>query len=123
MKRFVLFGLASLLAAPTLAHAQRVSPMKAGTFGQICTHSKSLGLCDAYLSGMIDAGTLSKINDTNQGDADAPAGFCVPTSETTPAIRAKVVSWLKQHSDALPNPLGEVVFKALQDAYPCGAKK
>ena len=123
MKRLVLLGLGGMLAAPTLAHAQRISPMKAGTFGQICTQPAKVGVCDAYLSGMIDAGTLSKINDTNQGDAKAPAGFCVPASETTPAIRAKVVSWLKQHSDALGKPVGESVFLALHDAYPCGEKK
>ncbi|MCX2560395.1 Rap1a/Tai family immunity protein [Acetobacter farinalis] len=123
MKRLALIALGGALLAPTLAHAQRISPMQTGNFVRICTRAAGASLCDAYITGVADAVALSKINDRNEGDPAAPAGFCVPTSENGAAMRVKVMAWLKDHSDAMSKPVGESVFKALHDSYPCSAKK
>lgn len=126
MNRFLCSGLTAVLAAglfvASAAEAQRVSPMRAGNFGRICSRAASVQTCDAYISGMADAGALAKVNDRNQGDAKAPAGFCIPQAETGTAMRGKVVSWLKEHKDVLEKPVGEAVFMALHDAYPCAAE-
>ncbi len=123
MKRLALIALAGVLAAPGLAHAQRLAPMKAGAFGKMCSSASGRTACDAYLSGLTDGVTLAKINGRNEGDANAPAGFCVPATENIAAMRAKVLTWLKAHSDSLGKPVGESVFVALHDSYPCDVKK
>lgn len=124
MKRFALIALgASVLAPISMAHAQRVSPLQTGNFARICSKPAGASICDAYITGVADAGALAKINDRNEGDASAPAGFCVPTTESAAAMRSKVVGWLKNHSDSLSKPVGESVFRALHDSYPCSAKK
>lgn len=123
MKRLALIVLAGVLAVPTVAHAQRLAPMKAGALGKMCSSSASRTACDAYLSGLTDGVTLAQINAHNTGDASAPTGFCVPASEDIAAIRTKVLTWLKAHSDSLGKPVGESVFTALHDSYPCDVKK
>lgn len=123
MSRSSVFSSAFLLAVGLLAAdaamAQRVSPMTVGNFGRICSRPAGASVCDAYISGLADAGTLAKINDRNEGDPNAPAGFCVPQAETGVAMRGKVVSWLKAHKDTWQKPVGEGVFMALHDSYPC----
>nr|WP_298798854.1 Rap1a/Tai family immunity protein [uncultured Acetobacter sp.] len=123
MKRFALIALGGALLAPTLAHAQRISPMQTGNFLRLCTRAAGATVCDAYITGMADAVSLSKINDRNEGDSSAPAGFCVPTSENGAAMRVKVLAWMKTNSEAMSKPVGESVFKALHDSYPCSVKK
>ncbi|QEO18319.1 Rap1a/Tai family immunity protein [Acetobacter vaccinii] len=123
MKRLALLCLGVAICAPGLAQAQRVSPMKAGNFARICARATGHSVCDAYLSGLADGVSLSKISARNEGDANAPAGFCVPVQETTDAMRAKVLTWLKAHTDALNKPVGESIFTALHDSYPCSAKQ
>ncbi|MFT8670692.1 Rap1a/Tai family immunity protein [Acetobacter orientalis] len=124
MKRAALFALGTALLVPTgLVHAQRISPLQTGNFARICSKPAGASICDAYITGVADAGALAKINDKNEGDAAAPAGFCVPTTETASVMRGKVVAWLKDHSDSLSKPVGESVFRALHDSYPCSAKK
>ncbi|WP_338077518.1 Rap1a/Tai family immunity protein [Acetobacter oeni] len=103
------------------ADAQRISPMKAGNFGRICSRPAGAEVCDAYISGVADAGTLAKINDRNEGDPKAPAGFCIPQTEAGAAMRGKVISWLKAHQNVLDKPVGESVFMALHDSYPCSS--
>lgn len=130
MKRLALLcltgALASPLADPTLFHeqarAQRITPMQTDSFARICSRPTGHSLCDAYLSGLADGATLSKLNSSAAGDTGAVAAFCVPVSETTASIRDKVLVWLKAHTDALSHPVGESIFKALHDTYPCGAK-
>lgn len=124
MKRFLLtaLGVAALLPV-TNAHAQRVSPLKTGNFARICSKPAGASVCDAYITGVADSGALAKINDRNEGDASAPAGFCVPSTESAASMRGKVLGWLKAHSDSLSQPVGESVFRALHDSYPCSAKK
>ncbi len=124
MKRTLLVTLAlACAAAPGFAHAQRIAPMKAGNFARLCTRATSAGICDAYIGGLTDGVSLSKINDRNEGDPSAPAGFCVPTTETMPVMRSKVLAWLKAHSETLDKPVGESVFAALHASYPCSVKK
>ena len=123
MKRLVLIALAGACLAPVTGHAQRISPMQAGNFARVCSKPAGASVCDAYITGMADAGALAKINDKNEGDANAPAGFCIPASENVASMRSKVISWLKGHSDSLSKPVGESVFRALHDSYPCSATK
>ncbi|MCP1211715.1 Rap1a/Tai family immunity protein [Acetobacter okinawensis] len=123
MKRLALIALAGALAVPALAQAQRLAPMKAGALGKMCSTTATRTACDAYLSGLTDGVTLAQINAHNSGDAAAPTGFCVPASEDIAAMRAKVLAWLKAHSDSLAKPVGESVFTALHDSYPCDVKK
>lgn len=119
----VLVAVAGLSALASTASAQRISPMTAGNFGRICTSRGGAQICDAYITGMADAGALSKINAVNNGDASAQAGFCIPQSTTGTDLRSKVVSWLKAHKDELSKPVGETVFVALHESYPCGTGK
>lgn len=130
MKRLGLFCLTVALASPLVgqplfhdqAMAQRITPMQTDSFARICSRPTGHSLCDAYLSGLADGVTLSKLNSSAAGDTAATAGFCVPVSETTASIRGKVLVWLKANTDALSHPVGESLFKALHDTYPCGAK-
>ncbi len=123
MKRLALIALAGALAVPGLAHAQRLAPMKAGAFGKMCSSTATRTACDAYLSGLTDGATLAQVNARNTGDNAALAGFCVPATEDIAAMRAKVLTWLKAHTDSLGKPVGEGVFTALHDSYPCDVKK
>ncbi|GBQ68804.1 hypothetical protein AA103196_2045 [Ameyamaea chiangmaiensis NBRC 103196] len=122
MKRIVL-ALALTACAATPALAQRVSPLTAGKFVQICSRQAGAQICDAYISGIADAGALSKVSAKNEGDAGAIAGFCIPNATTGAEMRAKVVTWLRGHDSVLGAPVGEGVFAALHDAWPCGAAK
>ncbi|QDH17842.1 Rap1a/Tai family immunity protein [Swingsia samuiensis] len=114
--------LALSLLAPA-AHAQRVSKVTGTTLGKMCSSDKVTGtsLCDAYLAGIMDSEVWSKKYDTYKDDAGAPVAFCVPTSETAPQIRSKVVSWLHSHNDALTQPAGKAAYRALHDTYACQA--
>lgn len=124
MKRVACLVLGAAILAPAgLAHAQRVSSLQTGNFARICSRPAGISVCDAYITGMADAGALAKINDKNEGDASATAGFCIPTAENAASMRGKVLAWLKGHSDSLSKPVGESVFRALHDSYPCSASK
>jgi len=124
MKRAIV--MTALLGAVGLcsggAQAQRLSPMTAEKFGRICTSEKGAALCDAYISGVSDAAALAHLNDRSEGAA-APAAFCVPANTPTPEMRTKVVAWLKGHKAVWSKPVGESVFAALHDAYPCGGAR
>lgn len=118
-------GVLLTLAFAAPAHAQRLSPLTAEKFGQICSSPKGTMICDAYITGMADAGALAKLNAKSEGDSAAVAGFCVPDGETAAGMRSHVVSWLKTHRDVLSQPVGKSVFAALHDSYACpvgGAK-
>ena len=122
---FLLALTASTLTAGMLAavpaHAQRISPMTAEKFGKICTSNSGGAICDAYISGIADAGALAHLNDKAEGDASAVSGFCVPDSASTVSIRGHVVSWLRAHRDVWDQPVGKGVFAALHDSYPCAS--
>ncbi|MBB2201663.1 Rap1a/Tai family immunity protein [Gluconacetobacter tumulisoli] len=115
-------GLALGLPAGS-ALAQRVSPLQGGRFLQLCTRAPSVGICDAYISGLADAVALTHVYDKNEGDKTAPTGFCVASGVSSAEMRTKVVTWLKGHSDQLTSPVGGLVFTALHESYPCGGSK
>jgi len=112
-------GLLAVTAAP--AHAQRVSKVSGKALGNMCSASKSTALCDAYLEGVMDSEVWAKKYDSYADDAGAPVAFCVPTGETTTQVRGKLISWLHAHTDALTQPGGKAVYRALHEAYPCHA--
>ncbi|GBQ31823.1 hypothetical protein HLH34_13395 [Gluconacetobacter azotocaptans] len=105
------------------ALAQRVSPLQGGRFLQLCSRAPSIGICDAYISGVADAVALTHVYDKNEGDKAAPTGFCVASGVTSADMRSKVVAWLKGHTDKLTSPVGGLVFTALHESYPCGGSK
>lgn len=105
------------------AVAQRVTPLQAGKFLQLCKNPKALKACDAYISGISDSVAYSKMFAKSQGDANAPAGFCIATNVSGKEMRDKVIAWMDGHSDKLSQPAGAAVFTALHDAYPCNTKK
>jgi len=107
------------LGAAGTAQAQRVSPLKAGRFLQMCSSAGTASICDAYITGIADAGALARINAEHEGDASAKAGFCVPQAQTGAQMRGFVTAWLRGHKDVLDKPVGEGVFAALHDSYPC----
>ncbi|GBQ91671.1 hypothetical protein AA13595_3156 [Gluconacetobacter johannae DSM 13595] len=115
-------GLAFSLPAGS-ALAQRVSNLQGGRFLQLCTRAPSIGICDAYISGLADAVALTHVYDRNEGDKTAPTGFCVASGVTSTDMRTKVVAWLKGHTDKLNSPVGGLVFTALHESYPCGGSK
>ena len=102
-----------------MASAQRITPMLSGRFLQLCKKESSLQICDAYISGVADAGILSKAFAKNEGDTQAPAGFCIPPLVSGKDMRDQVVAWLLKNSDKLSQPVGASVFTALHEAYPC----
>lgn len=102
-----------------MASAQRVTPMLSGRFLQLCKKASSLQICDAYISGIADAGALSKVFAKNEGDTQAPPGFCIPSVVSGKDMREQVVAWLLKNSDKLSQPVGASVFTALHEAYPC----
>ncbi|CAP55901.1 Rap1a/Tai family immunity protein [Gluconacetobacter diazotrophicus] len=124
------FLLAAALAAgsavaslPSSAMAQRVSTLKGGRFLEFCSRAPSVAICDAYLSGLADAVALTQVYDKNQGDKTTPTGFCIAPGATSAEMRGHVVTWLHGHSDQLSKPVGELVFTALHESYPCGGGK
>ncbi len=113
---------AAALSAPA-AHAQRISPMVAGRFVQFCNAPRGgQQVCDAYISGMADSYALVQKTARTSGGAIKP-DICVPTSTSGAAMRGMVVSWIEAHKDRMSNKVGEVVYLALHDSYPCDAAK
>ncbi|MBO6036959.1 MAG: hypothetical protein IJ934_02210 [Acetobacter sp.] len=123
MKRFALLCLGVVLCAPELAHAQRLASMKTGKFAHICSNASGYSVCDAYLGGIADGEALSYLAAHNNGDKNALEGFCIPSDETTAKMRDKVLTWIKAHKDSLEKPVGESVFTALHESYPCSARQ
>ncbi|MDI2090254.1 Rap1a/Tai family immunity protein [Commensalibacter oyaizuii] len=101
------------------ASAQRITPLPASNFLQLCKNPKSLKTCDAYISGIADSVAYSKMFAKNQGDANAPAGFCIAPSVKGAEMREKVVTWMSNNPAKLSQNAGGAVFTALHDAYPC----
>ncbi len=107
------------LAGP--ARAQRVSPMQAGRFVQFCDSPRNGGqqICDAYITGMADSFALMQ----KLGAAQDKTGICVPRTASGAAMRGMVISWIGGHRERLRDQVGEVVYTALHDSFPCGGAK
>lgn len=54
-----------------------------------------------------------------QQDPARLLGICSPASLTAPDYVRAVLGYLDRNPAALPRPLGEVFFEALESAYPC----
>ena len=120
-------GAATALAAPQ-AQAQRISPMPAGSFVRFCNSPSNGGqkVCDAYITGMADSFAL--MQKLSQGSSDGSSknlgqSICVPVTATGESMRGMVVSWIASHKDKLRNKVGEVVYTALHESYPCDSAK
>lgn len=105
-------------ASVSAAHAQRVSRVTGKSLGVMCTQAKSLPLCDAYLSGVMDSEVWSRDYAVFE-HANAPVAFCVPPGQRAPQVRNVVVAWLGAHQDAWAQPAGKAVYRALHTIYPC----
>lgn len=115
-------GTAALSASA--AQAQRISPMMAGRFAQICNSARGgQEICDAYITGMADSYALVQKTARISGGGQIKPDICVPVDTTGPAMRGRVVSWIDGHKDRMRNKVGEVVYLALHDSYPCDAAK
>ncbi len=104
----------------TAAHAQRVSPMPAGKFLQICSSPRGSQVCDAYITGMADSfALLQSVADKSDGAVKLKPQICIPRTTSGAAMRDSVVSWLKGHQDRLHAQVGESVYEALHTSFPC----
>ena len=103
------------LAAP--AGAQRVSPMQAGRFVQFCDSPRNGGqqICDAYITGMADSFALMQHLGGDQGKS----GICVPRPAAGAALGGLGGSGGGGHKERLRDQVGEVVYAALHDSFPC----
>ncbi len=117
MTALALAGCALSLSAGGTAQAQRVSPMQAGRFVQFCTSPRNGGqqICDAYITGMADSFALMQKLGAEQGKS----GICVPRTASGSAMRGMVLSWIDGHKERLRDQVGEVVYTALRDSFPC----
>lgn len=117
---FLASGIAFVSLGHREAHAQRVSTVTGKTLGAMCSQKKGVALCDAYLSGVMDSEVWSRDYAVLNHDT-APTAFCVPKEQKTPQVRNVVVAWLGAHTDALSQPAGKGVYRALHENYPCGS--
>lgn len=117
------FLAAALLLSAGAAHAQRVSPMPAGKFLQYCRSSSKGGvlICDAYITGMADSFALIQKLPGGSSSDSRKAGICVPRTASGESMRRAVMSWLGSHQDMLHKQVGETVYQALHETYPCSA--
>ncbi len=112
-----LVGLALSLPSDGPARAQRVSPMQAGRFVQFCNSPRNGGqqICDAYITGMADSFALMQ----KLGAGQDKSAICVPRTASGSSMRGMVVSWIGGHRERLRDQVGEVVYAALHDSFPC----
>nr|WP_321984515.1 Rap1a/Tai family immunity protein [uncultured Lichenicoccus sp.] len=110
----------ALAYASPASRAQRVSPMQAGKFLQICSSPRGAQICDAYITGMADSFALiQSVADKSDGTVKLKPQICIPRATAGAAMRDSVVSWLKGHQDRLHSQVGESVYEALRTAFPC----
>ena len=119
----VLIALATVASAWSPVQAQRVSPMQAGKFMRFCVAQQRGGteICDAYITGMADSFALIQKLPGGAGADAQKAGICVPRAVSGAAMRQRVVEWARAHRDQMGKQVGEVVYQAMHDSYPCGA--
>lgn len=125
MTRKTLFSRLSLLMLPMMlvmfehnAHAQRISKVNGKTLSSFCTDAKMVKACDAYISGIMDSEVFSRDYALLEHNK-APVAFCVPAEQTITQVRNLIVAWMGAHLDALNEPAGRGVYRALHENYPC----
>ncbi len=111
-------GLA-LLSTSVAAHAQRLSPIKAGKLLSLCENARSRTLCEAYVGGVADgiAGVQHMMSD-QQGRAFA-GSTCIPEGTGSGTLRSTVTDYLHAHTDAMDKPAAVPTFEALHAAFSC----
>ncbi len=122
----VLAACGAIAVAAPQAQAQRISPMPAGSFLRFCNSPSNGGqkICDAYITGMADSFALmQKLSAADGGSSAASRSICVPITASGESMRGMVVSWIASHRDKLRNKVGEVVYTALHESYPCDSAK
>lgn len=115
--------LATAAACISLGHAaqaQRISTLTGKSLGTLCSQKAGARLCDAYLAGVADSEVWSHNFDKLEG-VQAPTAFCVPKNVKGEQIRSLLVGWLVSHQDALAQPAGRAVYRALHENYPCSS--
>nr|WP_230873275.1 MULTISPECIES: Rap1a/Tai family immunity protein [unclassified Bombella] len=112
-------GVASLYAERR-AQAQRISSLPGKGLVALCSHNAGLPACNGYLAGTMDSEIWSRNFSTIEG-AHNPMAFCVPKEMRMSQLRALIVGWYAGHEDALNEPAGRGVYRALHDNYPCYA--
>ncbi|WP_241664021.1 Rap1a/Tai family immunity protein [Oecophyllibacter saccharovorans] len=115
-------GAALCMNVTGTAQAQRVSRVNGKGLGAMCSQAKSVGLCDAYLSGVMDSEVWARDYAVFRHDPRAPVAFCVPPKQTAAQVRNVVVAWLGAHPTTLGEPAGKDVYLALHDMYPCPSR-
>ncbi|MBS1063328.1 hypothetical protein JK185_09765 [Gluconobacter wancherniae] len=117
-------ALTTLIATPALtgtAHAQRVSKLSGKALGAMCSSKNGVIGCDAYIAGIMDSAVWSKEYDIYAKDSSAPVAFCVPETQSTQQVRGVIVAWLHANTDAMTQPAGKAVYRALHENYACHA--
>ncbi len=104
---------AAVLGPIATVHAQTWSGTQ---LFQLCT--RDLGdagdaACSAYIRGFSD-GLL--IGDVTAGTAD---GICLPYALNQVQARALVDRFLREHPEMLDRTAALLVFRAIQEAFPC----
>lgn len=120
MKKIVkiLFLAISMMFLGHHAQAQRVSKVTGKGLSSFCSDAKMVKICDAYIAGITDSEVWAHDFDVLEHHPTNPA-FCIPAEQTTPQIRNLVVAWLGAHLDAMNEPAGKAVYRALYENYPC----
>ena len=102
------------------AEAQNISSLPGRGLVSMCTHESGLLACDGYLAGTMDSEVWSRNYSTVEG-VHTPVAFCVPKEIRGAQLRALVVGWYAGHEDALNEPAGRGIYRALHDNYPCSS--
>ncbi|MCX8666366.1 hypothetical protein J3T99_01820 [Acetobacteraceae bacterium B3987] len=102
------------------AEAQNISSLPGRGLVSMCTHDSGLLACDGYLAGTMDSEVWARNYSTVEG-VHTPVAFCVPKEIRGAQLRALVVGWFAGHDDAMNEPAGRGIYRALHDNYPCSS--
>lgn len=102
------------------AEAQNISSLPGRGLVSMCTHESGMLACDGYLAGTMDSEVWARNYSTVEG-VHTPVAFCVPKEIRGAQLRALVVGWYAGHEDALNEPAGRGIYRALHDNYPCAS--
>jgi Rap1a immunity proteins len=109
--KILLAGIAVLAIGGT-AQAQRVSTVDGNKLLSICTRAQNaLAPCDGYINGVADGAMAIA--------AEGKPQLCIPQATTGVQMRETTVKWLRAHPDEGKRQAGELVVRALREAYPC----
>ncbi len=107
--------LAGVAAGP--AWGQRLSKIDGDGLVKQCTGRAPEG-CDAYVSGVADAGELLGRSNPAPTGPDA-LRFCIPAEVTGTALRATVTAWAQGHAEDRRLPAAMLVVHAFRASYAC----